>query len=188
MINATKKDIDFLKEILSTAFVDNKSVNYLIPKGKKQHFRINSLMEYSILECLDFGQVLISDDRKACALVMFPDFKCFTFASFYRDVKLIFNLGISNALKGMRREAMVKQWQPAGYLYYLWFIGVHPNNQGKGSGTRLLSALIADAQRSGRELCLETSTEVNMPWYLKNGFKTYEALNFGYNLYFLKLI
>ncbi|WP_369127520.1 GNAT family N-acetyltransferase [Terrimonas pollutisoli] len=71
-------------------------------------------------------------------------------------------------------------------MYYLWFIGVDPAFQGKGTGSQLMREIIADSKSASRVLCLETSTVKNIPWYQQFGFVIYNELNFGYTLFFLK--
>ena len=70
MIRADIEDKNRIVEILSKAFDDNKSVNYIIQQDAKRKQRIRNLMEYSFDICNLFGDVFVSDDRKACALVV----------------------------------------------------------------------------------------------------------------------
>ena len=71
-------------------------------------------------------------------------------------------------------------------MYYLWFIGVDPKEQNKGTGSTLLKDVIHQASLKNRSVYLETSTSKNIPWYEKFGFKIYNELDLGYRLYFLK--
>lgn len=71
-------------------------------------------------------------------------------------------------------------------MAYLWFIGVDPLYQRSGIGSRLLKEVIADAGAKGLPIYLETSTERNLPWYQRFGFRIYDELHLTYVLYFLK--
>ncbi len=103
------------------------------------------------------------------------------------DVKLIFSsMGISNLTKAMVRESKIKKLQPQKLLYYLWFIGVDPQQQNKGTGSMLMNDVIKEAIAKQRIICLETSTLKNIPWYEKFGFKIYNELDLGYKLFFMK--
>jgi len=103
------------------------------------------------------------------------------------DIKLAIScLGLGNLKKTMEREAKVKEIQPKGLLYYLWFIGVDPREQNKGIGTQLLENVINEGVAQKRTICLETSTLKNIPWYEKFGFTTYHKLDFGYELFCMK--
>lgn len=174
-------------DILAQSFLDNKSVNYIIKQDNKKHLRIKGLMEYSFEQCSLFGKIYFSDDGSTCALIIYPDKKKTTFKSVYLDIKLVLqSTGIANLRKAIKREAEIKKHQPSTPLCYLWFIGVNPSHQNKGLGTRLMEKIISDASVEKRTLCLETSTERNIPWYKKFGFEIYKELDFGYKLYCMK--
>jgi ribosomal protein S18 acetylase RimI-like enzyme len=187
MIGATYADKETTVDILAKSFDDNKSVNYIIRRDKKRKQRIKRLMEYSFDVCNNFGKVLLSDNKKACALIVFPDKKRTTLRSALWDIRLIANcIGPNGVTKAMSREKKIKSLQPKELLYYLWFIGVSPEEQHKGIGSSLLNGIIKDAEGERRTLCLETSTQKNIPWYQKFGFTIYNELDIGYSLFFLK--
>jgi ribosomal protein S18 acetylase RimI-like enzyme len=54
---------------------------------------------------------------------------------------------------------------------YLWFLGVHPDAQGHGVGSRLLKAETDRLDAAGRAGFLETATSRNVPLYQRHGFK-----------------
>jgi ribosomal protein S18 acetylase RimI-like enzyme len=187
MIAANYTDKALIVDILSKSFDDNKSVNYIIIQDMKREQRLKKLISYSFELCYRYGKVFISNDKKACALVILPAKKKSTLYSIYLDLNLIFCcIGFKNIRKVMKRESKIKELQMKGNIYYLWFIGVYPDEQHKGIGTNLLNELIKDAHAEHRTVCLETSTLKNIPWYQKFGFSIYNELNLGYQLFFLK--
>ena len=56
-------------------------------------------------------------------------------------------------------------------LWYLQVIGVSPEAQGLGVGTRLLEPALGEADRDRVECYLETSNEKAVPFYLRAGFR-----------------
>ncbi|WP_304066888.1 GNAT family N-acetyltransferase [Pedobacter glucosidilyticus] len=173
--------------ILTQSFDANQSVNYIVKQDSKREQRIKILMNYSFEVCYLFGEVFLSDDRKACALVLYPDQKKTTLKSILLDVKLMFkSIGIENISKALGRESKIKKLQPKELMYYLWFIGVDPEYQGSGIGHQLMTELIAHSEELKRPIYLETSTLKNLPWYKKFGFEVYNELELSYKLYFLK--
>jgi ribosomal protein S18 acetylase RimI-like enzyme len=129
----------------------------------------------------------LSEDKKACALLVFPDKKKTSFKSIVSDIKLAMGcIGASNIKKALDREAKIKKQHPKEVMYYLWFIGVDPEYQNKGIGSALLNDVITESIALQRPLYLETSTPKNIPWYKKLGFAVYQELDLGYNLFFLK--
>lgn len=179
---------DLILDILSRSFDSNLSVNYIIKQDDKRLRRIKFLMDYSFEICYTFGDVFLSDDSRACALVLYPDKKRTTLKSVLLDIQLMLKcIGITNISKALERESKIKRIQPKEQMYYLWFIGVGPEYQGLGIGTGLMKEIIEDSQTQQRPIYLETSTLKNLPWYKKFGFEIYNELDLSYKLYFLKL-
>ncbi len=61
---------------------------------------------------------------------------------------------------------------------YLWFLGVTPDAQGHGIGSRLLKAKLDQLDENGTPAFLETATERNVALYRRHGFdviKQYRA-------------
>lgn len=144
-------------------------------------------MDYSFEVCYLFGDVFLSDDKKACALITYPDKKKTTFKSILLNVKLIlFAVGLKNIKKTLARETLINKIQPKELKYYLWFIGVDPDYQNEGIGSILLDEVIEDSEHKKRPIYLETSTLRNLPWYKKFGFQIYHELDLSYKLFFLK--
>jgi len=187
MIKAALMDKERVVSILANSFDDNKSVNYIIKQDDKRVKRIRNLMEYSFDMCYFFGDIFLSEDKKGCALILLPDKKKTNLKSVLLDIKLIVScIGLANIKKAMDREAKIKKLQPEGLKYYLWFIGVDPQEQNKGIGSYLMSEVIKEAVSKQRPIYLETSTVKNIPWYEKFGFKIYNQLDLSYRLYFMK--
>lgn len=62
-------------------------------------------MDYSFEVCFTFGDVFLSDDKKSCALVLYPDKKKTTFKSILLDAKLILScVGLKNIKKTLLPE------------------------------------------------------------------------------------
>lgn len=174
-------------QILTKSFDTNQSVNYIVKQDEKRIKRISALMDYSFEVCYLFGDVFLSNDKRACALVTYPDKKKTTLKSILLDVKLIFSaVGLKNIKKTLVRESMINKIQPKEPKYYLWFIGVDPEYQNEGIGSILLDEIIEDSEQKKRPIYLETSTLKNLPWYKKFGFQTYHELDLSYKLFFLK--
>lgn len=187
MIKANYEEKNLVVEILTKSFEANQSVNYIVKQDGKRLKRIRALMDYSYEMCYSFGDVFLSADKKACALVTYPDKKKTTLQSVFLDVKLILScVGVKNIKKTLGREAMISKIQPKELKYYLWFIGVDPAYQNEGIGSDFLKEIIKDSEDKERPIYLETSTLKNLPWYKKFGFNIYHELDLSYKLFFLK--
>lgn len=187
MRQANHNDRERIVDILAASFNDNKSVNYIIKQDRKRIGRLKGLMRYSFDVCQLFGDVFITNDDNGCALILKPDRKKISLQSLLLDAKLVASvLGVENIKKASARETIISKTHPKGLLYYLWFISVDPGEQNKGIGSELLRNVIAEGEKENRVMCLETSTEKNIPWYKKFGFTIYQELDFGYRLYCMK--
>ena len=188
MIKAAYNDKAIVASILANSFNNNQSVNYIVIQDRRKVARLKALMEYSFDVCFLFGDVFLTDDKKGCALIVYPDKKKTTLKSLLLNAKLVLRCtGLYNVKKVMKREAAVSGVHPDGLIYYLWFIGVTDAEQGKGIGSQLLDFIVKEGRIQKRILCLETSTQRNIPWYQKKGFQIYKELDFGYRLYCMKM-
>lgn len=185
MRKATQNDKEKVVCILLKAFKKNKSVNYIA--GKEEE-KIRYLMEYSFENCIDMGEVFISEDGNACAMIQFQDKKKFSWKSTYLDIQLILKtIGVGNIPKALSRESFIKKHYPKDPFTYLWFVGVNPEKQKNGFGTKILNHVLDYSKTLDRPVYLETSTESNLPWYQKHGLEIYTVSEkFGFPFYFLK--
>jgi ribosomal protein S18 acetylase RimI-like enzyme len=69
------------------------------------------------------------------------------------------------------REAMDRNHPMDRPHAYLWFLGVRPEAQGYGVGSRLLAAGLAEVDAQGRHAFLESSNAANVPLYRRHGFE-----------------
>jgi ribosomal protein S18 acetylase RimI-like enzyme len=148
MRKATVSDKPVILDLLARSFDDNKSVNYVVKQDENRVERIRRLMDYSFNVCHAFGEVWISDDRRACALILFPDQKRLSFRTLLWDLKLALTVvGINRIRKILKREAMIKSNHPHEPMAYLWFLGVDPQFHGKGIGSTLIQEVMKECDQ-----------------------------------------
>jgi ribosomal protein S18 acetylase RimI-like enzyme len=189
MRKATFSDKSTILDLLTRSFDDNKSVNYVVKQDVNRVDRIRRLMEYSFNMCNEFGEVWISDDQQACALILFPDLKGTSVQTILWDLKLALRvIGVNRIGAILKREAMIKSNHPKEPIAYLWFIGVSQNVQGKGIGSAFLQEIVGEYERRQRPIYLETSMQRNLPFYKKFGFEIFRSLELTYTLYQLRKI
>jgi ribosomal protein S18 acetylase RimI-like enzyme len=186
MILATRNDKEIVIEILTLSFYNNKSVNYIVGNNRTKE-KIAALMAYSFEQCYLFGEVYLSDEKNACALILYPQTKRFSFKAIGLDIRLIFKvIGLPNIIKALNREAAIKKLQPKIDMAYIWFIGVDPAAQHSGIGSKMLAQILSLQKGKRLPVFLETSTFMNLPWYKRFGFEIFGKLELSYTLYFLK--
>jgi ribosomal protein S18 acetylase RimI-like enzyme len=189
MRKTNPSDRSIVLDILTRAFDDNQSVNYVVKQDQNRGDRIRRLMDYSFNVCHEFGEVWISDDQQACALILFPDKKRSSFRTLLWDLKLALSvIGFDRVSAVLKREALIKSNHPKEPIAYLWFIGVNPKLHGKGIGSAFIQEVIKECERKKRPIYLETSMERNLPFYKKFGFVIFQSLQLTYTLYQLRRV
>ena len=173
-------------DILSKSFDDNQSINYIVKQDSKRKERIESLMGYCFEVCLVRGQIFMSDDEKACALILHPERKMAASKEMLLDLKLAINsIGAFRSFKVLKRERLIKRNHPKEPFYYLWFIGVMPGAQNIGIGSALIEEVLQKYSKATRPIYLETSVVKNLSWYKKYGFKISKEIDLDYKLYLM---
>ncbi|MDB5012696.1 MAG: family N-acetyltransferase [Daejeonella sp.] len=187
MTEAVYGDKQLVVEILAEAFDKNKSFNSIIKQDAKRSERFRKVFAYYFEQSFKYGKVLLSDDRKACAIIMFPNKKALTLKGILLDVQMFFVLGLKSVKMGFAREGKINAVHPADKrIYYLLFIGVLEEFQNQGIGSQLLDEIIQDSRVENRDIYLETYLDKNIALYSKFGFEIYNELNFGFPVYCLK--
>lgn len=187
MRKATFSDKAKVIAIISRSFDENLSVNDVVLQDRHRTKRIKALASYSFESCMMGGEVWISEDQSATAMILLPGRKKSVLKSALLDLQLIFGaLGVHRVIKVMNRDKRIKQQYTDDSYIYLWFIGVDPDQQKKGVGSQLLRELIDHYTPLGLPFYLETSMERNLPWYRSFGFEVYKEIEMGYVLYLMK--
>jgi ribosomal protein S18 acetylase RimI-like enzyme len=75
---------------------------------------------------------------------------------------------LPRALRGMSAIDAVHPHEPH---WYLWMLGVDPERQGEGLGSRLLAEILERCEAERVAAYLEASTERNRALYLRHGFE-----------------
>lgn len=172
-------------KILVDSFKGNKSVDFVVGKSAESR---KVLMEYSLENCLENGEVFVSESGNSCVLIKYSNQKRKPLRLWIWDLKLALRgIGIARISKVLERESSIEAVQPKEPFLYVWFIGVDPRSQGRGEGSSLMNSVLDMARERKLPVCLETSTERNFKWYERFGFSVYEASNqFGFPFYFYR--
>ncbi len=190
MQKAKLADKEHFVEIISNAFQDNLSANWVVKSDAYTSRRIKKLIAYAFDRSYRSGGAFLSSDKNGALLFLDPDGSIDRLKNTLDDIKLAFGaIGIERSLKVLKREHYVERFHPKEPFIYLWFIGVRKGNQGKGIGKNLLDDLCRNADERLLPIYLETSAPETLPYYRNAGFVEYHEWNdgfLGFPLWFLK--
>ncbi|MBO9702141.1 MAG: GNAT family N-acetyltransferase [Sporocytophaga sp.] len=188
MIAAKIEDKSLVVDILTASFDQNISVNYVVKQDGQRKARIRRLMEYCFESCFHNGIVYLSKDRNACALILFPEQETVSLKSIMNDLRLAFScIGPERLPKVLSRESKVKSYYPKQSIFYLRFIGVHPDFQRKGIGSSLIADIVNEARTMKKPIYLETSMAENVKFYKNMGFELFNELHLPHQLFLFRI-
>ncbi|UKN02825.1 GNAT family N-acetyltransferase [Paracrocinitomix mangrovi] len=184
MIKATPADKELCLKILKDTFHNSYSARYVIKQDQKKDQRFQYLLEYSWQKALMRGEVWLNDDKSACAIWLNSSKSAFSMKALWLDLNLVFkSVGFRRIPKILKRQKAIKKTQPTSAHYYLWYLGVDPSIQGKGTGSSFMKELLQQADINNMQVVLETANPKNLPFYERLGFKITHHLDYlGYPL------
>jgi ribosomal protein S18 acetylase RimI-like enzyme len=158
-------------ETLALAFQDDPALGWIIPDATARRRRLLRFFDWLFADHLRHGLILTAPGREAVTLWRLPGkvhhHDPMTPAELWR-LLAIFGLSIARADRVGRHLA---RHIPAGEDHlYLRYAAVRPDAQGKGWGGRAIRAGIAEANRLGVDVCLETAKQSNVAIYQRLGF------------------
>jgi ribosomal protein S18 acetylase RimI-like enzyme len=81
-------------------------------------------------------------------------------------------VGLARVPRILALQSAIDAHHPKSRPYaYLWFLGVHPQAQGMGVGSRLLQVATRRLDEAGLPAYLETQTRRNVALYRRHGFE-----------------
>jgi ribosomal protein S18 acetylase RimI-like enzyme len=177
-----KEEVGRAADTLVEAFQDDPVWNAIFSDYEEERDRVRAAYEVPLRYCMKYGSVYATSSFEGAA-AWAPER--------YADISLLRGIISGSMRSGMRvgmkvgmkikpifspiekdRRAFMKG---RAFLYPL-VIGVAKKHQGKGHGGRLVRALLAEADRNGVAVYLETESEENVAFYEKYGFKLIQQI------------
>lgn len=169
---ATAAQLDDVEATLALAFQTDPALSWILPDPEHRARALRGL--FRVLVPADFraGTVLRSAGDEAAALWRAPGQAHGGTIEFLRTViPLVVTFGTALP-RGLKVQGGIDAHRPTGRFWYLHYVGVRPEHQGKGHGGRIIRAQTGAADREGLSCWLETATAENVPMYERLGFVT----------------
>ena len=192
MIEANREHKGLVVSILVSAFEDTKadnSINFVVKQDKNRVERMRTLMGYLFEKALLFGKAYISDDEKACVLLIFSEKQKVTLKTIGLNLELVIKcIDLKNINKVIKRQNLVKKYYPHESHVRPLIIGVMKGNFGNGTGARLILEVFEYYKNNRLPVVLDTVTDYNVRLYQKFGFSIiHKEESLGYPIYFMRL-
>jgi ribosomal protein S18 acetylase RimI-like enzyme len=172
MIKAVAGDKDLVVSLLQQA--GEGLSNYLFKNKEQQELLLSHLFDLYFY----VGEIWLSDNRRACALIMQPGISLLN----GKAVRWLFKLFLFQVGRVVLQEAW-HQVNRGGRLKgihkitYIRWICVDPLFQGRGTGSGLLGRILEKAAAKNRIVFAQTAVVKNLDWLERFGFEGYDVLD-----------
>ena len=161
-----------LVETLAQAFQTDPALSWILPDPDHRARALRGLFRVLVPADMRAGLALRTAGNEAAALWRAPGQAHSGTLEFLRTVvPLVATFG-TTLPRGLKVQESIDAHRPKGRFWYLHYVGVRSEHQGKGHGGRIIRAQTATADAEGMPCWLETATPVNVPLYERLGFVT----------------
>jgi GNAT superfamily N-acetyltransferase len=176
---ATADDVPRIARALARAFYDDPVFNWLIPDDSERLRRSERGFAFYLRRVyLPHDECYTTPDGGGGALWLPPGkWHLGPFAQLRLAPGMVAAMG-PRLPQLLRALSTIESNHPRKPHYYLPFVGVEPQLQGKGIGTALLAPILDRCDREGTPAYLESTTPRNRACYLRQGFEVTEEFRF----------
>ena len=171
---ATSADIPVLADTLARAFDDDPLAEFSHPRATSRRRRLAFFFTGRLRTLVPEELCFCDDERRGAALWAPPDRWKPGAAEQLRLVRLL-NLRAPFVIAGFTR---MEKLHPHAPHLYLSTLGVSPDAQGQGLGSRLMAPMLERCDREGVPAYLESSKERNVAFYGRHGFGVTHEMRF----------
>lgn len=171
----TELDLDHV-EILMNAFFEDPFYSYVFPDIEKRKKQMQWWMETMIKNCLRYGQMFSLGP--GFLLIFGPDRPWYSTFNLIRCGlwKSIFMMSVREIMRLLEISNVWEKWHHSikDHHFYIFVIGVKPDEQGNGYGKGLMQWIIDKAKNEQLFCYLETMTNENVSFYKNLGFDIFK--------------
>lgn len=166
-----------LTAAMARAFDDDPIANWFAAQDKRRARRIYDFMDVAYRIVSPYGEVYTTDDLQGGAYWSPPGkWKMGMLQQLMLLPAMIRTAGAKRVFAVMGGLNAIEKNHPHDPHYYLLALGVEPDLQGRGLGTKLMAPVLEMCDRDRVPAYLESSKERNVPLYERNGFKVTEEM------------
>jgi ribosomal protein S18 acetylase RimI-like enzyme len=174
-VEATAADVGGVAEDLAAAFADDVMFDWFFRADRRRDEARRRFFRHLIGQ-MAFGAGRIERPAQGGAAAVWMPFSFVGPTPFLQDLRalptLLFATGLARFSRLTALRADMDAHHPMDRPHaYLWFLGVRPEAQGHGVGSRLLKVGTDRLDAAGEPAYLETQTERNIALYRRHGFE-----------------
>ena len=173
--HVAREDIEHLALVLSQAFDADPFINWFVLQDGQRQARFEHTFRI-ILERMShqLNASFTTSQREGCAVWKRPGEHTI---GWRQQLGLLPAFARVMGWRGIPRfvklmdfaQKLHEQLVPEPH-FYLFVLGVHPQQQSRGVGTRLLRPILERCDAENRRAYLETACAENLPFYARHGF------------------
>jgi ribosomal protein S18 acetylase RimI-like enzyme len=176
---AQPSELDSLKAALGTAFFDDPVFCWLIGRSANRQARLERYFALQLAHSFADGCVWTADRLQGAALCMPPGQWRLPPKSMIANGGGYTRVFRARLPRVIGLLAAIERRHLRGAHYYFANIGVAPEAQGQGLGSRLMRPTLDRCDEEGLPAYLEASSERNAALYERLGFRCTEVLRFA---------
>ncbi len=174
-VTATLADLDAVADDLSAAFQDDPQFRWFMRDDHRADLARLNLFKLMVAGSGIPDGIVSRPVSGGAAAIWLPS-ESMTPSSLMQELRILPTILAATGFRRFgrmmaMRETMEKYHPKDRPHAYLWFLGVRPEAQGFGVGSRLLAAGLRDVDAQGRHAYLESSNVANVPLYQRHGFE-----------------
>jgi ribosomal protein S18 acetylase RimI-like enzyme len=179
VVRAARGDHHVVGAALAAAFSDDPVWKWLIPTDvANRDERMHAFFASIARSYLRRGKnVYVAGDGMGGALWSAPGSWALPMSEVVREGRPALKAFGRNVVRALRAQLYVEARHPKSpEHWYLGYLGVAPDHQGKGIGASMIHAVTDDADATGVPAYLESSNERNLTLYERHGFRVVEEI------------
>lgn len=174
-IGAASPDQAQVVNTLSLAFQNDPALSWIIPDAEKRRAKLPMLFDLLFKSDLPEGMILRPEGHEAAAMWRAPGTAETSLGELLASFLPMLRVFGTSIGRGLTVSNALDAHRPKGFDYwYLHFVGVRPEHQGKGWGGAIIRDGLARVASDNRPAYLETATPENVPLYQRLGFEIIE--------------